>query len=282
MLHTLTGPVVHGQGKGAAAGFPTANLRLLENAVLPPKGVYWTRVSLDGRSHLGVTNVGLRPTADDRDEITVETFLPDDHGNLYGKTIELTFLRYLRKTAFFPSMAALKEQIDRDAEAARAWAARCPEADGFLTFSAEETRALSAQMAQGLTAGSVLVLRGDMGAGKSEFSRGVARGLGVTGPVPSPSFTILNVYDEGRLPLYHFDWYRVEDPEELYEIGAQEYLPGSGVTLVEWAERAEDLLPEKRTEVFIQPIAESVRLILVSPCRLSAANLLLGDIKNPD
>ena len=172
-------------------------------------------------------------------------------------------------------MAALKEQIDRDAETARAWAARCPEADGFLTFSAEETRVLSAQMAQGLTAGSVLVLRGDMGAGKSEFSRGVARGLGVTGPVPSPSFTILNVYDEGRLPLYHFDWYRVEDPEELYEIGAQEYLPGSGVTLVEWAERAEDLLPEKRTEVFIQPVTESARLILVSPCRLSAGNLCL-------
>ena len=96
------------------------------------------------------------------------------------------------------------------------------------------------------------------------------------------AYTILNVYDEGRLPLYHFDWYRVEDPEELYEIGAQEYLPGSGVTLVEWAERAEDLLPEKRTEVFIQPVAESARLILVSPCRFSAGNLLLGDIKNPD
>ena len=281
MLHELTGPVVHGQGKGAAAGFPTANLALAENAGLPPGGVYWTRVNLDGRGHLGVTNVGLRPTADDRDEITVETFLPDIHDDLYGKTIGLTFLRYLRETVKFPSMDALKEQIGRDAEEARAWAARCPEADGFLTFSAEETRSFSARIAEGLTAGSVLVLRGDMGTGKSEFSRGIARGLGVTGPVPSPSFTILNVYDEGRLPLYHFDWYRVEDPEELYEIGAQEYLPGSGITLVEWAERAEDLLPERRTEVFIQPVAESARLILISPCRLSAGNLMIGEIKSP-
>ena len=265
MLHELTGPVVHGQGKGTPGGFPTANLALPEGTVLPPRGVYWTRITIEERDYLGVTNVGLRPTADDRDDVTVETFLPEYQGDLYGKTIDLTFLRYLRETVRFPDMGALKAQIGRDAEEARAWAARCPDAEGYITFSAGETRTLAAQTAEKLTAGSVLVLRGKMGAGKSEFSRGVARGLGVTGPVPSPSFTILNVYDEGRLPLYHFDWYRVEDAEELYEIGAPEYLPGDGVTLVEWAERAEDLLPGKRTEIHIQALDENTRIILISP-----------------
>ena len=136
---------------------------------------------------------------------------------------------------------------------------RLPALETFRTCVGELAEAGS------LRPGSVLVLRGKMGAGKSEVSRGIARGLGITGPVPSPSFTILNAYDEGRLPLYHFDWYRVEDPEELYEIGAPEYLPGDGVTLVEWAERAEELLPGKRTEIYIQPIADDVRLILISP-----------------
>ena len=264
MLHILTGPVVHGQGKGTDAGFPTANLYLPEGTALPPFGVYWTRVKIGGQDTLGVTNVGLRPTADDRDSVTVETFLPDIRGDLYGKTIRLMFERYLRETVKFPSMDALKDQIARDVEEARAWAARCPQAEGYITFSAEETRGLAARTAETLKPGSVLVLRGKMGAGKSEFSRGIARGLGITGPVPSPSFTILNAYDEGRLPLYHFDWYRVEDPEELYEIGAPEYLPGDGVTLVEWAERAEELLPEKRTEIFIQALTENTRLILIS------------------
>ena len=270
MLHTLTGPVVHGQGKGAGAGFPTANLFFPEGTTLPPFGVYWTRVTIGKQDTLGVTNVGLRPTADDRDDVTVETFLPDFEGDLYGQTILLTFLRYLRETVRFPSMDALKEQIARDVEEARSWTARCPQAEGYITFSAEETRAFAARTAETLTPGSVLVLRGKMGAGKSEFSRGIARGLGVTGPVPSPSFTILNAYDEGRLPLYHFDWYRVEDPEELYEIGAPEYLTGDGVTLVEWAERAEEMLPGKRTEIYIQALDETTRLILISPlCRSS-------------
>ena len=235
MLHILTGPVVHGQGKGTDAGFPTANLYLPEGTALPPFGVYWTRVAIGDRDTLGVTNVGLRPTADDRDSVTVETFLPDIRGDLYGKTIRLMFQRYLRETVKFPSMDALKDQIAR-----------------------------AARVSEGLTPGSVLVLRGKMGAGKSEFSRGIARGLGVIGPVPSPSFTILNAYDEGRLPLYHFDWYRVEDPEELYEIGAPEYLPGDGVTLVEWAERAEELLSDRRTEITIQPLSDTTRLINIA------------------
>ena len=135
----------------------------------------------------------------------------------------------------------------------------------WLTSSPEETRALDARLALGLTAGAVLVLRGDLGAGKSEFARGLARGLDIKGPVPSPTFTILNVYDEGRLPLYHFDWYRVEDAEELEELGVSDYLPGDGVTLVEWAERAEEYLPARRLEVTLIPRGDTEREIALKP-----------------
>ena len=106
MLHILTGPVVHGQGKGTDAGFPTANLYLPEGTALPPFGVYWTRAAIGEQDTLGVTNAGLRPTADDREDVTVETFLPDFEGDLYGQTIRLTFLRYLRETVRFQAEAA--------------------------------------------------------------------------------------------------------------------------------------------------------------------------------
>ena len=97
------------------------------------------------------------------------------------------------------------------------------------TASPAETRALGRQLAQSLQQGDVLLLWGDLGAGKSEFTRGVAEGLGVTSTVTSPSFTILNVYDEGSIPLYHFDWYRLNGVDELYEMGMDEYLGGDGV-----------------------------------------------------
>ena len=96
------------------------------------------------------------------------------------------------------------------------------------------TRAIGEKLASQLRAGDVLLLLGNLGAGKSEMTRGIARGLGVTATVASPSFTILNVYDEGRVPLYHFDWYRLNDVEELYEMGMEEYLGGDGVAVVEW------------------------------------------------
>ena len=101
----------------------------------------------------------------------------------------------------------------------------------MLTHSPAETRALGAALARQLLPGDVLVLEGDLGAGKSEFTRGIARGLGVAGPVASPSFTILNVYDEGRVPLYHFDWYRLSSAQELYDMGMDEYLGGDGVAV---------------------------------------------------
>ncbi len=129
------------------------------------------------------------------------------------------------------------------------------------TFSAEETRALGARLASALGPGDVVVLRGDLGAGKSEFARGVARGLGIAGPVPSPSFTILNAYDEGRLPLYHFDWYRVSDPEEIAEMGFEEQLHGDGVSLIEWSERAPEYVPNRALLIRIDTAQDDTREI---------------------
>lgn len=133
------------------------------------------------------------------------------------------------------------------------------------TCSAEETRAFAAKAAQRLQDGDVLVLRGDLGAGKSEFARGIARALGYTGPIPSPTFTILNVYEGGRLPLYHFDWYRLEGPDEIWEAGLDDFLGRDGVTLIEWAERAPECLPERRLVVRIDKGEGDVRHITLQP-----------------
>lgn len=121
-----------------------------------------------------------------------------------------------------------------------------------VTHGAGETRALGAALAPSLEAGDTVVLSGGLGAGKSEFSRGVARGLGVTGPVPSPSFTILNVYEAGRIPLYHFDWYRIGDVQELYDAGLDEMIGGDGASLIEWAERAPECVPPAHLRVDIR------------------------------
>ena len=133
------------------------------------------------------------------------------------------------------------------------------------TNSPAETRALGCHLAAQLRPGDVLLLLGDLGAGKSELTRGIARGLGVTSPVASPSFTILNVYDEGRIPLYHFDWYRLNSAEELYEMGMDEYLGGDGVAVVEWPSRCPEAVPEKYLEVRIDPLDDCAREIALIP-----------------
>ena len=133
------------------------------------------------------------------------------------------------------------------------------------TNSPAETRALGFQLAAMLRPGDVLLLLGDLGAGKSELTRGIARGLGVTCPVASPSFTILNVYDEGRIPLYHFDWYRLNSAEELYEMGMDEYLGGDGVAVVEWPSRCPEAVPETYLEVRIDSVGENAREIILTP-----------------
>ncbi|MBQ6289009.1 MAG: tRNA (adenosine(37)-N6)-threonylcarbamoyltransferase complex ATPase subunit type 1 TsaE [Clostridia bacterium] len=134
-----------------------------------------------------------------------------------------------------------------------------------ITNSAAETRELGKRLAEKLKAGDVILLEGDLGAGKSEFARGVAKGLGVTETVTSPSFTILNVYESGKLPLYHFDWYRLESSEELYELGMDEYLGGNGIALVEWPAQCPDAVPEEYLRIRITATGENSRQIETEP-----------------
>lgn len=133
------------------------------------------------------------------------------------------------------------------------------------THSVEETKALGERLALQLCRGDVLLLEGELGAGKSELTRGIARGLGVTGYVTSPTFTILQVHEEGRLPLYHFDWYRLESAEELYELSMDEYLYDDGVSVVEWPSMAEEAIPEKHLRVHITSLGDSDRAFALTP-----------------
>lgn len=107
----------------------------------------------------------------------------------------------------------------------------------FWTQSPEETEALGAALASSLRPGQVVAFRGPLGAGKTAFTRGLARGLGVTGPVTSPTYTIVNEYTGGRMPLFHFDMYRLSSEEDLFDIGWEDYLDRGGLCVVEWSER---------------------------------------------
>ena len=114
----------------------------------------------------------------------------------------------------------------------------------YESFSAKDTADIGREIAREAKPGEVYALVGDLGTGKTAFSGGFAKGLGITEPVTSPTFTIVMEYNEGRLPLYHFDVYRLADESELDEIGFFEYIDGEGVSLIEWADLIRDLLPE--------------------------------------
>lgn len=120
------------------------------------------------------------------------------------------------------------------------------------TFSEKETRELGERLGKEAVPGSVYTLTGDLGTGKTVFTQGFARGLGIREHVNSPTFTIVQEYNEGRLPFYHFDVYRIGDIEEMDEIGYEDYFYGDGVCLIEWAELVEELLPSQRTAVRIE------------------------------
>ena len=122
----------------------------------------------------------------------------------------------------------------------------------YETYSPEETHALGKRLGAEAKPGDVYTLVGDLGVGKTVFTQGIAEGLGITEPVSSPTFTIVQVYEEGRLPFYHFDVYRIGDVEEMEEIGYEDYIYGEGVCLIEWADLIREILPEHYTEVKIE------------------------------
>ena len=120
------------------------------------------------------------------------------------------------------------------------------------TFSADDTFKLGEDIGKAAEPGEVITLTGDLGTGKTIFVQGLAKGLGIDDYINSPTFTIVQIYENGRLPLYHFDVYRIEDESEMYETGLDDYMYGDGVCVIEWAEMISDLLPEKRTEILIE------------------------------
>ncbi len=134
----------------------------------------------------------------------------------------------------------------------------------YLSHSPEETEQLGEQLGRTLRPGSVVAYRGDLGMGKTAFTRGLARGLGCTCRVTSPTFTIVNEYS-GALPLFHFDMYRLDSSDELFDIGWEDYLSRGGVCAVEWSERVEDALPDDTLWVSIaRGNGENDRIITVT------------------
>ena len=120
------------------------------------------------------------------------------------------------------------------------------------THDPEETFEVGRTIGMNAKPGQIYTLTGYLGVGKTVFTQGVAAGLGITEPVNSPTFTIIQEYEDGRLPFYHFDVYRIGDLEEMEEIGYDDYFFGQGICLIEWAELIEEILPEKRIEVTIE------------------------------
>ena len=130
----------------------------------------------------------------------------------------------------------------------------------FITTTPAETEAVGAALAAKLSPGAVIAYRGDLGAGKTAFTRGLARGLGIQDPVTSPTYTIVNEYLGGRLPLFHFDMYRLHSADDLFDIGWDDYLERQGICAVEWSENVEDALEDPLT-VTIEKTGEESRKI---------------------
>ena len=136
----------------------------------------------------------------------------------------------------------------------------------IITHSETETYELGRELGARAAAGGIWCLDGDLGTGKTVFTKGFAAGLGVTEPVVSPTFTIIHEYYDGRLPLYHFDVYRIEDPDEMLMLGYEEYFYGEGVCLIEWASQIEELIPSEAHHVLIEKdysAADDCRVITI-------------------
>ena len=132
----------------------------------------------------------------------------------------------------------------------------------FITNSPQETEALGQKLGQMLPAGTVIAYRGDLGAGKTAFTRGLARGLGIQDPVTSPTYTIVNEYLGGRIPLFHFDMYRLHSADDLFDIGWDDYLERQGICAVEWSENVEEALENPLVVTICKTGEESRKITL--------------------
>ncbi len=136
----------------------------------------------------------------------------------------------------------------------------------YITENAAETEALAVRLAQSVKPGQTLCLRGDLGVGKTVFAKGLCSALGVKEHVSSPTFTLVNEYEGQNCKIYHFDLYRIEEADELYAIGFEEFISGDAVTIIEWPERGEEVLPAKRIEILLERNGEDSRRITVEAC----------------
>ena len=155
-----------------------------------------------------------------------------------------------------------------------------------VSRSAEETKEIGRAIGGAVQAGTLILLIGQLGAGKTTLTQGIATGLGVTAYTKSPSFVLVNEY-EGRLPLFHMDLYRIDDPAEAWELGLDDYLSRDGVLAIEWADRATSIFPEDRLEIRIDYISDSERRLTltangpVSTRAMSALSPHSGECRNP-
>lgn len=133
----------------------------------------------------------------------------------------------------------------------------------FETHCEEETKQVAALLAEQLAPGQIVCLNGEMGVGKTIFAKGLCAALGVAEYVSSPTFTLVNEYEGTHFPVYHFDLYRIEEPEELYAIGFEEFIAGHALVIIEWSERAGELLPAEYMEVLLERQCEDGRKITV-------------------
>ena len=141
----------------------------------------------------------------------------------------------------------------------------------IISASSAETEAIGAALACRLMPGDVIAYRGALGAGKTAFTRGLARGLGISEPVTSPTYTIVNEYLDGRLPLFHFDMYRLSDSDELFDLGWEDYLARNGVCAVEWSENVADVLDPITVTIERDPSDDNRRRITITGGRFDEA-----------
>ena len=131
----------------------------------------------------------------------------------------------------------------------------------FISKSEKDTYKIAKKFERTLSGGEVVILNGDLGAGKTTFTKGLAKALGITENVTSPTFTLMNIYTSGRITLYHFDMYRIEDESEAQELGLDEFFYGNGVCMIEWAENIKNMLPKNLITINITKLGENEREI---------------------